>query len=129
MEDTYFSIAALELLGGLDTMDREACIKGILRLHQGKGFFTSPYPGGHNEYRIDGSAQDTFCAFESLRILGALSRVKDLDEWQFRSRRNKDKSVLTWDNIEAWVMQQRFEQTMRESKASQQTPFRSLLKE
>ncbi len=85
LQDTYFSLAALELLGGLNQIDREACIKGILKQHRGKGYFISPDSGGFNEYHIDGNARDTFAAFESLRILGALDRVKDLAIGSFGS--------------------------------------------
>ncbi len=134
LQDTYFSLAALELLGGLDKIDREACIQGILRRHQGKGYFTSPDSGGFNEYHIDGSARDTFAAYESLRILGGLDRVKDLERWRFRvpsSRTSKPAAngirTLTWDEVEAWVCQQRWEQILRERKAHPQTPFGSLL--
>ena len=128
LQDTYFSLAALEILGGLDRIDREACIEGILKRHQGKGFFTSPNSGGFNEYHIDGSARDTIAAFESLRILGALDRVKDLDKWQFRPlRRGVPKDQLTWHDVEAWVCQQRFERFLRERKGNRQAPPRSLL--
>ena len=133
LQDTYFSIAALEILGGLDKIDREACIKGILKKHYGKGYFTSQ----NNEYRIDGNARDTIAAFESLRILGALDRVKDLDKWQFRvksSRLSKPDAdglrTLTWDGwdvVEAWVCQQRLEKILREQKENPQAPVRSLL--
>jgi len=116
LQDTYFSLAALEILGGLNRIDREACIRGILRRHHRKGHFTSPDSGGFNEYHIDGSARDTFAAFESLRILGALDRVKDLDRWEFRVASNRSSKpaangvrALTWDEVEAWVCQQRVE--------------------
>ncbi len=126
--DTYYSLAALDALGGLDKIDREACIKGILRVHHGKGFFKSPDSGSYNEYHIDGSAQDTIAAYESLRILGALDRVKDLDEWQFRvNRRHLAKNEVTWRDIEAWVATQRLEKILRAHKASPAAPFRSLL--
>lgn len=128
LEDTYFSLAALEILGGLDKIDREACIEGILKHHTGRGFFTSPESGSFNEYHIDGSARYTFSAFESLRILGALDRVKDLDKWQFRPERHGiPKGQLSWSDIEAWVCQQRFERFLRERKANPQAPARSLL--
>jgi RNA polymerase sigma-70 factor (ECF subfamily) len=134
LQDTYNSLAALEILGGLDKIDREACIEGILKRHAGKGYFTSPNSGGFNEYHIDGSARDTIAAFESLRILGALDRVKDLDKWQFRVasyRASKPDAngvrVLTWDEIEAWVAQQRLEKILREHKEHPSAPFRSLL--
>ena len=48
LQDTYNSLAALEILGGLDKIDREACIEGILKRHAGKGYFTSPDSGGFN---------------------------------------------------------------------------------
>jgi len=44
LQDTYFSLAALEILGGLDRIDLEACIEGILKRHQGKGFSPRPIP-------------------------------------------------------------------------------------
>jgi prenyltransferase beta subunit len=135
LQDTYFSLAALEILGGLDTIDREACIQGILHRSRGKGYFTSPDSGGFNEYHIDGSARDTAAAFESLRILGALDRVKDLDKWQFRVawyRASKPATAngtrqATWDEVEAWVCQQRLKQITNERKQGAQTPFGSLL--
>ena len=128
LQDTYLSLAALEVLGGLDKIDRAACIEGILKRHQGKGFFTSPSSGSYNEYHIDGSARDTIAAFESLRILGALDRVKDLDKWQFRPlRRGVAKNELTWYDIEAWVCQQRLEKILRERKKNPSVPVHSLL--
>ena len=126
--DTYFSLATLEILGGLDRIDREQCIRGILRRHRGKGFLTSPDSGGYNEYHIEGDARDTFAAFESLRILGALDRVKDLERWQFRpQRRGVAKGQLAWNDVEAWVCQQRLEKLLRNRKANPKAPVRSLL--
>jgi RNA polymerase sigma-70 factor (ECF subfamily) len=128
LQDTYYSLAALEILGGLDKIDREACIRGILSRHAGQGYFTSPNSGGFNEYHIDGSARDTIAAFESLRILGALDRVKDLDQWQFRpQRRGLAKGQLTWQDVEAWVCQRRFENILRQRKENPQMPAGSLL--
>ncbi|MDQ6632068.1 MAG: hypothetical protein M3Y82_09985, partial [Verrucomicrobiota bacterium] len=128
LQDTYFSLAALEILGGLDKIDRDACIKGILKRHQGKGFFTSPSSGSYNEYHIDGSARDTIAAFESLRILGALNRVNDLEKWQFRpSRHGVPKNQLTWNDVEAWVCQQRLKKILNERKANPNVRIRSLL--
>ena len=126
--DTYYSLAALDALGGLDKIDREACIEGILRVHRGKGFFTSPDSGNYNEYHIDGSAQDTIAAYESLRILGALDRIKDLDQWQFRvNRRHLAENEVTWYDIEAWVATQRLANILREHKAHPSAAFPSLL--
>jgi hypothetical protein len=128
LQDTYFSLASLELLGGLDRIDREACIQGILRVNCGRGFFASPNSGGYNEYHIDGSAEDTIAAYESLRILGALDRVKDLDRWQFRTdRRHVAKDLVTWREIEAWTAQQRLQKILAERKQNPAAPFGSLL--
>ncbi len=130
LQDTYFALSALEILGGLDRIDREQCIRGILRVHHGKGFFESPDSGSFNEYHITGDARDTFAAFESLRILGALDRVKDLDHWQFRTRPIRDASLkdqLTWEEVEAWVCQQRLPQILRERKETPAQPAHSLL--
>ncbi len=134
LEDTYYSLAALQILGGLDRIDREACIEGILRRHHGKGYFTSPQPGGYNEYHINGGARDTIAAFESLRILEALDRVKDLDQWQFRvkprrvyHRTQAGNRLLTWEAVEAWVAQQRLNTMVRARKDDPARPFESLL--
>lgn len=134
LENTYFSLSALEILGGLDRIDRQACVKGILRVHRGKGYFTSPrVSGGYNEYHIDGSARDTFSAYESLRILGALDHVKDLDQWEFRvAARNGSQPdangvrILTWSEVEAWTCQQRFQQAMAEHRAAPHKPYAPL---
>jgi hypothetical protein len=128
--DTYHSLAALEILGWLNRIDREACIRGILRRHDGKGFFSSPSSGGYNEYHIDGSAQDTIAAYESLRILGALDRVKDLEKWQFRvNRRRLEDGQVTWRDIEAWVAKQRLAKILAERKTNPNAPWRSLLEQ
>ena len=134
LEDTYHSVAALEILGALDKMDREECVRGILRRHHGKGFFDSPSSGSYNEYKIDGSARDTIAAFETLRILGALDRVKNLDQWRFRLpsyRSSKPDAngarTLTWDEVEAWVCQQRLARDLAEHKQNPAAPWRSLL--
>jgi RNA polymerase sigma-70 factor (ECF subfamily) len=116
--DTYHSIAALEILGGLDKIDREACIEGILRVHHGKGFFKSPDSGSYNEYHIDGTAQDTIAAYESLRILGALDRVN-------RHRLKNDE--VTWRDIEAWTAQRRLQKIMQAHQANPAAPWKSLL--
>ena len=130
LQDTYFALSALEILGGLDRIDREQCIRGILRVHHGKGFFMSPDSGNINEYHITGDARDTFAAFESLRILGALNQVNDLDRWQFRTRPARDASLkdqLTWAEVEAWVCQQRLAQILQERKENPGRPVHSLL--
>ena len=134
LQDTYFSLAALEILGGLDKIDREACIRGILRRHEGKGYFTSPDSGGFNEFHIDGSARDTIAAYESLRILGALDRVNDLERWQFRLKSYRSSKPAgvgeirtpTWEEVEAWICQQRWEGMLRARRENPRAAFRSL---
>jgi|GEM_PF-255252 len=134
LEDTYRSLAALEILAGLDRIDREACVQAILKLHCGSGFFAPPDSEGNWRWRINGGARDTFCAFESLRILGALNQVKDLSQWQFRvasywsSRQNKNGShFATWEEIEAWVCRQRMEKILHNAKENPGQPVSSLL--
>ena len=41
MRETWASLWALEMLGRLDLVDREACIQGILKFYRGKGMFRS----------------------------------------------------------------------------------------
>ena len=114
----------------MEKIDREQCIRGILQQHRGKGYFTSPDSGGYNEYHIEGDARDTFAAFESLRILGALDRVKDLERWQFRpQRRGVAKGQMAWNDVEAWICQRRLEKILLERKEHPQGPVRSLLQE
>jgi hypothetical protein len=123
----------LEGFGALDRVDREACIAGMLRFDHGNGLFKSIKPKD-GLVAFMGYSRDTFCAYESLRMLGALDRVKDLDRWQFwpkfRSKRSlhpNEAGNLTGSEIEAWVCQQRLERIMRERKESPQSPARSLL--
>jgi hypothetical protein len=106
----------------------------VLKLHHGKGFFAPPNTDEQWRLQINGDARDTIAAFESLRILGALDRVKDLDKWQFRvASYNSSKSeangvrIPTWDEIEAWVCQQRLQTILRERKENPTAPVRSLL--
>lgn len=134
LKDTYCSLAALEILGGLDRIDREACITRILKLHRGKGYFAPPRTEEEWRLQILGDAQDTFCAFESLRILGALDRVNDLEKWQFRihSRRASKADAdgvrtPNWEEIEAWVCQQRLKRILQERNTNPTEPVGSLL--
>jgi len=77
IQDTWESLVLLETFGALDRIDREGCVNGILRFHYGEGLFGSVRTG--DQFVIWGDARDTFFAFESLRMLNALDRVKDLD--------------------------------------------------
>ena len=128
LHQTFYCLAALEILDGLDQIDREACIKGILRRHYGKGFFDEPIGTHSNAPRINGDAQDTVAAFESLRILGALDRVDDLEEWEFRVRKGRgEDGELNWAIVSAWVAKQRLERFLREREENPDAPARSLL--
>jgi len=131
IHDTWQALVILDAFGALDRVDREACINGILRFHHGKGLF-GPV-GKQDRLGIFGNTPDTFWAFESLRMLNALDRVKDLNRWQFRPARTstpaKDGALreVTWSEIETWVCQQRLEKILRERKENPQAPVRSLL--
>jgi hypothetical protein len=131
VQDTYFALQALEILGGLDRIDREACVKAILGRHKGRGRFASPEPGGYNEFRIDAGARDTIAAYECLRILGALDRVKDLDQWEFRSPKRRagaeSAQAVIWEDVEAWVCQQRLQRILESKKQNPREPYGSLI--
>jgi hypothetical protein len=129
--ETYDALKALELFGALGRVDREACAQGILRFHHGKGLF-QPVKG-NVAVVLFGDARETFCAFESLRILGALDRVKDLKQWQFRPLMTSTKKAsgesrsVNWFEIEAWLCRQRLERDLAEHKQNPAAPWRSLL--
>ncbi len=131
IRDTYSALLILEKIGGVNRINREACIDGIMKFHQGRGLFTATTPD--TSLGLSGDARDTIAAFESLRILGGLDRVKDLNKWEFRPVFTSEKSaksghrVATWDEIEAWVVQQRLKKILRQRKENPTTPFRSLL--
>jgi hypothetical protein len=131
IHDTWQALVILDAFGALDRVDREACINGILRFHHGKGLF-GPV-GKQDRLGIFGNTPDTFWAFESLRMLNALDRVKDLNRWQFRPARTstpaKDGALreVTWSEIETWVCQQRLEKILRERKEYPAATTRSLL--
>jgi hypothetical protein len=113
LHDTWHALVCLELAEALNSIDREACIAGILRFHRGKGLFA------HTRIKdtpLPADGRNTFYAYESLRILGALHRIKDLDKWQFRihghSRGQGEARVLSGEEIETWLWQERFKSSM-----------------
>jgi hypothetical protein len=131
--DTYYALVVLEGFGALDRVDHEACIAGLLRFHHGNGMFKSLQPND-GLVAFEGFSRDTFCTFESLRMLGALDRVKDLDHWRFwprnRSKLPTDRNAtlnLTGSEIEAWVLQQRLARIVEKRKLNPAAPPRSLL--
>ena len=128
--ETYNALKALELFGALGCVDREACAHGILRFHHGKGLFLPVK--GNDDVVLFGDARETFCAFESLRILGALDLVEDLNKWQFRpffasAKTAGESRSVTWSEIEAWILQQRLERYLGERKVNPHAVPRSLL--
>lgn len=131
ISDTYHALVILKCFGALDRVDREACIQGILRFHHGRGLFGSVR--ARDGFVIDGDAHDTCWAFESLRMLGALDRVPDLAQWQFRPAwfyRNpavpSDVVQMSWVEIEAWVCQQRLSRIVAERERHPRAPSWSL---
>ena len=131
LQDTWQALVILDAFGALNRVDREACIRGILRFHHGKGLFGSVRDG--DGLVIFGDTRDTLCAYESLRMLDGLDRVKDLEEWRFRplasSVRRKDGTVHAFNEreLEAWVCQDRLNRFIREHKAQPHAPMPSLL--
>jgi len=129
--ETYEAVAAVELFHALGRIDKEACVQGILRFHHGKGLFR-PVKSG-DDAAIFGDERETFCAFESLRMLGALDRVKDLRTWKFRpigtskSEATGKLRAVTWAELEAWMLQQRLERDLAEHEKNPASPWRSLL--
>jgi RNA polymerase sigma-70 factor (ECF subfamily) len=92
-----------------------------VRLHRARGAMRERL-----EEKLEGSLAGL--RFESLRILGALDRVKDLDNWQFRpQRRGVAQGQLCWNDIEAWVCQQRLEKILKARKDNPAAPVHSLL--
>jgi len=132
IRDTYHALVILECFGALDRVNREACIQGILRFHHGRGLFGSVRT--KDGLVIEGDAHDTAWALESLRMLGALDRVPDLAQWQFRpaqfymnSAGPGDVAQLSWFEIEAWVCQQRLSRIVAERERHPSAPARSLM--
>lgn len=133
IQDTYQALVVLDAFGALERVDREACVRGILRFHHGRGLFGSVRQG--DGFVIFGDSRDTFWAFESLRLLGALDRVTDLSQWQFRAQFHfrdtnhpaDTSNLLSWPEIEAWVCQQRLERIICQRKENPGASIRSLL--
>ncbi len=117
LHDTWTVLSVMEMTGGLDKIDKEACIEGILRLHYGGGRFY--LRAAASKKHMNNGAYDTWLAFQSLRILNALNRVDDLTEWEFllpfkipvSSGRSKDFELNGhhWNDVEAFLMQKQFD--------------------
>lgn len=111
LKDTWSALTVLRLTHALNRIDREACIAGILRLDRGRGFFRfEPSPATTSRVHVPGNAEDTYCAFACLRMLGALDRVKDLGTWEFRVQKFTPApppppwTVAEWEEVEAWLL-------------------------
>ncbi len=131
LQETWQALVILDAFGALSEIDREACIEGILRFHYGKGLFGSLRK--EDGFVIFGDTRDTLCAYESLRMLGGLDRVKDLEHWRFRPHgtsppsKNQAPRILTENELEAWVCQERLNKAVRQHKENPQSPMPSLL--
>lgn len=113
LPETADTLEILDAAQALDRIDREACIRGILRFHHGQGIFaprSKSIPGAFN-----GDHRDTFAAYRALRTLRALDRVPDLDRWQFRPpfndpyrHRPGHAPYLASEHLEAYCLRQAF---------------------
>ncbi len=130
IRDTYHSLYLLEKYGGLERVQREACIQALLRYHCGGGVFACPEKCRDYAF-IYGDARDTVAGYEALRILGALDRVTDLPKWQFRpyfhSEVTATNRVATWDEMEAWTCQKRLDLALQAHQDNPGAPYCSLL--
>jgi len=110
-QDTYQALTVLRIAGALDQIDREACIQGILRLHQ----YRNRVP---DVYLID-DAKDTYCSYESLRILKAVDRVHDWPSWPrwlavhhfmpLERAPHWQNTQREEETLEAWLLRREFE--------------------
>jgi len=120
LHETWKVLSIMEMTGGLDLIDKEACIQGILSLHHGGGRFYLNVSS--SRISMSNGASDTWRAFQSLRILNALDRVEDLADWKFLLRRplqlpmhpgdqSRDFELNghDWNEVEAFLMQQEFD--------------------
>jgi hypothetical protein len=119
--DTYHSLRILEVLGGLEEIDREACVEGIRRFDLGRGLIG--VRGRNHGLSFWRPAQEMFYHYESLRILGALDRINDLDRWVVRlhpttrgtqSTSNEPRPLLYWREMEAAILQNNWTLQMAE---------------
>ncbi|MCL4691881.1 MAG: RNA polymerase sigma factor [Candidatus Hydrogenedentes bacterium] len=113
---TFGTRAARVEVARLDLIDREACIEGILRFHNGRGEFGSLWQRD-DEIRIYPSTKaNAVYAMESLRILNALDRIPDFTRWNLKPEiivtdRNQPiaDNISTPDAIRTWACQKRME--------------------
>jgi hypothetical protein len=127
--DTWQALSILELISGLEFIDQEACIEGLLRHYYGKGrFYINNKKSRYKTIRrpsAENGARATWAVFHSLRILNALDQVDDLEEWQFlmpphwklkEIPEEGNWSTFAWKEIEAWCIQQEFREYLRTMK-------------
>jgi hypothetical protein len=115
LRETRGTLWALQILGRLDLVDREACLDAILRFHKGKGVFRADHR--KDGIHIYGNEDDTFHAMESLAILDGLDHVKDFDQWKFKPETSSQKKNGEWQHrlvtaaaIKSWAYQLRLEE-------------------
>ncbi|MBN2309706.1 MAG: hypothetical protein JXR94_12075, partial [Candidatus Hydrogenedentes bacterium] len=112
---TRGALWALETLGALKRIDREACIDGIMRFYQGRGVFRADVRASN--IFIYGHEESAYLAMESLVILGALDDVTDLAKWRFKPEtstrgrgREAEYGVVTPDGVVSWARQLRLDE-------------------
>jgi RNA polymerase sigma-70 factor (ECF subfamily) len=115
LKETWAGLSALETLGQMHRIDREACVQGILRFYRGKGVFRAGNPLASGVL-ILGQDDDAFYAMESLALLNALGRIPDLQKWQFHPvtqtvtvNGQARPGVVTFNSLLSWAYQERLE--------------------
>lgn len=116
LRTTRAALWILKTLDKLDAIDRDACVEGILRFHQGNGEFrkgvrTEPW------IAIHGNEEDTFYALESLYMLAALDRIPNLNRWRYSpitatrsTNGKKDYNAVTGQTVVHWAFQLRLQE-------------------
>jgi RNA polymerase sigma-70 factor (ECF subfamily) len=113
----HAALMALQALGALDRIDRQACADAILRFHEGGGHFVN------REWKADGiwifgsDEDNAFYALESLAILGDVDRVReDLPGWRITAKTGTGKkdgrTTPGWvrgEALQLMAMQERLE--------------------
>ncbi|MCE5231611.1 sigma-70 family RNA polymerase sigma factor [bacterium] len=113
LRETWAGLFALDTLGRLDLIDREACIRGTLRFYRGKGVFRADADSGVS---IHGNENDAFYAMESLSRLNGLDRIPDFGKWKFHPMTQAamvDGRVqprkVTGEALQSWAYEERLE--------------------
>jgi RNA polymerase sigma-70 factor, ECF subfamily len=118
LQETFAAVWTLDMLGALDQIDKEACIEGVLRFHEGRGKFRA---SGDDNIHTSGTSDNTYYAMEILRILDAWDRVPDFKRWHIPSRYVsdwflkmipgiKDNTTFSSMHVHEWIAQLHLEE-------------------